>query len=287
MIAVTGAAGQLGRLVIAELLKTTPAGEIIAIVRRPEAVADLAAQGVAVRYGDYDKADTLALALDGVERLLLISGSEVGKRAPQHRAVIDAAKSAGVKFIAYTSILGAPASPLGLAVEHRATEEALAASGIPHALLRHGWYAENAAMGVAPAIEHGAVIGCAGDGKISYASRADYAAADARVITGAIPASVDVYELAGDEGVSHAEFAAILAAAAGKPVAYVNMTQAEHAAALQGAGLPDWLAGMLADSDAGAGEGALFDGSKALSALIGRPTTPFASTIAAAIPAAA
>lgn len=282
MIAITGATGQLGRLVINELLKKVPASEIIAAVRSPEKAADLQALGVTLRAADYSKAETLHSALAGVDKLLLISSSEVGQREAQHKAVIDAAKAAGVGFIAYTSLLHADTSPLGLGVEHRATEAQLKASGIPFALLRNGWYTENYAASIAPALAHHAFIGAVGEGRIASAARIDYAAAAAEVISRDDQAG-KVYELAGDDSYTLAQFSAEIAKQSGEQVDYINLPQAEFAAALKGAGLPDGLSEMLADSDAGAEKGGLFDDSHTLSKLICRPTTPYADVIKAAL----
>lgn len=282
MIAITGATGQLGRLVINALLKKVPASEVIAAVRSPEKAADLAALGVTLRTADYSQPETLKTAFAGVDKLLLISSSEVGQREAQHKAVIDAAKAAGVGFIAYTSLLHADTTPLGLGVEHRATEAQLKASGIPFALLRNGWYTENYAASIAPALAHHAFIGSVGEGRIASAARADYAAAAAEVISRDDQAG-KIYELAGDDSYSLAEFAAEIAKQSGEKVDYVNLPQADFAAALKGAGLPDGLAEMLADSDAGAAQGGLFDNSKTLSKLIGRPTTGYAEVIKAAL----
>lgn len=282
MIAITGATGQLGRLVIDALLKKVPASEVIAAVRSPEKAADLAALGVTLRTADYSQPETLKTAFAGVDKLLLISSSEVGQREAQHKAVIDAAKAAGVGFIAYTSLLHADTTPLGLGVEHRATEAQLKASGIPFALLRNGWYTENYAASIAPALAHHAFIGSVGEGRIASAARIDYAAAAAEVISRDDQAG-KIYELAGDESYSLAEFAAEIAKQSGEKVDYVNLPQADFAAALKGAGLPDGLAEMLADSDAGAAQGGLFDNSKTLSKLIGRPTTGYAEVIKAAL----
>lgn len=282
MIAITGATGQLGRLVINELLKKVPASEVIAAVRSPAKAADLAALGVTLRTADYSQPETLKSAFAGVDKLLLISSSEVGQREAQHKAVIEAAKAAGVGFIAYTSLLHADTTPLGLGVEHRATEAQLAASGIPFALLRNGWYTENYAASIPPALAHHVFIGAVGAGRIASAARADYAAAAAEVISRDDQAG-KIYELAGDESYSLAEFAAEIAQQSGEKVDYVNLPQAEFAAALKGAGLPDGLADMLADSDAGAAQGGLFDDSKTLSKLIGRATTPYAAVIKAAL----
>ncbi|WP_432716599.1 SDR family oxidoreductase [Pantoea agglomerans] len=282
MIAVTGATGQLGRFVIDALLKKVPAGEIVAAVRTPAKAADLAALGVVVRQADYGQPETLETAFAGVDKLLLISGSEVGQREAQHKAVIEAARAAGVGFIAYTSLLHADTSPLGLGVEHRATEALLKASGIPFALLRNGWYSENYAASIPPALAHHAFIGAAGEGRIASAARQDYAEAAAEVMTREDQAG-KVYELAGDDSYTLAQFATEIAAQSGEKVDYVNLSQSEFAAALKNAGLPEGLAEMLADSDAGAEKGGLFDDSRQLSQLIGRPTTTWQAVIRAAL----
>lgn len=282
MIVVTGATGQLGRLVVAELLKTVPAAEIAALARDPEKAADLAALGVAVRRGDYGDPTSLDAAFAGADKLLLISSSEVGRREAQHRNAIAAARRAGVKLIAYTSILHADSTPLGLGAEHRATEALLKESGVPHVLLRNGWYTENYLASVPPALAHGALLGAAGAGRIASAARADYAAAAAAVLTGAGHAG-QVYELAGDSAYTLAELAAAVAKASGKPVVYRDLPEAEFRAALEAAGLPAPFAALLADSDAGAAKGALFDDGRALSRLIGRPTTPMAKMVEAAL----
>ncbi len=281
MYAITGASGHLGRLALDALLETVDPAQVVALARDPAKLGELATRGVQVRRFDYDAPQTLAPALAGIERLLLISSSEVGKRAPQHQAVIDAAKAAGVGFIAYTSILHADFSPMGLAAEHRATEAALKESGLTHALLRNGWYTENYVQSAPSALEHGALLGAAGDGKISGASRADYAAAAAKVLTG--EATSKVYELAGDEAFTLTQFAQALSDIAGKPVVYKDLPEADYAAALKGAGLPAPVAEMLAESDAKAAKGSLFDDSRVLSGLIGRPTTPFRETLAAGV----
>lgn len=280
MIAITGATGQLGQLAVAALQKTVPASQIVAIVRNPAKADALAQQGVVVRQADYGDEAALTRALEGVEKLLLISSSEVGQRTAQHRNVINAAKAAGVSFIAYTSLLHADTSPLGLAAEHIETEKLLAASGIPYALLRNGWYSENYLASAPPALEHGVFIGAAGDGKIASATREDYAAAAAKVVSEDGHAG-KVYELAGDQAWTLSELAAELSAQSGKNVVYQNLSEADFTAALRGVGLPDAFASLLADSDTGASKGGLFDDSHTLSKLIGRPTTPIATSIKA------
>ncbi|QBK05012.1 SDR family NAD(P)-dependent oxidoreductase [Hylemonella gracilis] len=282
MIAITGATGQLGRLVVEGLLASQPASSIVAIVRDPAKATAWAARGVQVRQGDYTQPAALAQALQGVDKLLLISSSEVGQRTAQHRNVIDAARQAGVKLVAYTSILRADSSPLGLAREHRETEALLRGSGLSHVLLRNGWYTENYTASAPAAVQHGAVLGSAGTGRYSFAARADYAAAAVAVLTQEGQAG-RVYELAGDQAYTLADYAAEIARLSGKPVAYQNLPEAEYAKALVQIGLPDFVAAMLAESDVGASKGALFDEGRALSRLIGRPTTPVAESIKAAL----
>ena len=218
MIAVTGATGQLGRLVIHELLKTQPANSIIAAVRSPEKAEDLADLGVVVRQADYDQPATLATAFNGAKKLLLISSSEIGKRAAQHSAVIDAANASGVTLIAYTSLLHADTSPLALAQEHVITEQKLAESGVPFVLLRNGWYTENYLASIPSALEHGAFIGAAGNGKIASAPRADYAAAAAAVMASPQDQAGKVYELAGDTAYTLAELAHYLSETTGNTI---------------------------------------------------------------------
>ena len=286
MYAITGATGQLGRLVVETLLETVPPASIVALVRTPAKAADLAARGVQVREADYDRPETLATAFAGVKRVLLISSNEVGRRVPQHRAVIEASRHAGAELLAYTSILHADDTPAKLADEHRATEAAIAASGLPAVILRNGWYTENKTSSLGQALQHGALLGASGDGRFSTASRLDFAQAAAAVLTTEGQAG-KVYELAGDEAFTMAELAAEVSRQAGKPLAYANMSLAEYTAMLVGAGLPESLAEVIADADAVAAQDTLFDGGRALSRLIGRPTTPFAETVGEALDAGA
>lgn len=285
MIVITGATGQLGRLVIEALLeKKVPAGEIVAAVRTPGNAADLAARGVQVRHADYDVPDTLDAAFAGADKLLLISSSELGQRVRQHKAVIAAAARSGVQLLAYTSVLRADRSELGLAEEHRETEAALRSSRLPFVLLRNGWYTENYTASVPAALAHGVYLGSAAAGRIASASRADYAAAAAAVLT-AENQQGQVYELAGDAAYDLAELAEEIGRQAGSSIEYQNLPEADYRAALLAAGLPEAVATVLADSDAAAARGALFDDSGTLSRLIGRPTTPFAAVVADAIAA--
>jgi NAD(P)H dehydrogenase (quinone) len=280
MIAVTGATGQLGRLVIAALLKKVPAPGIVAAVRNVQKARDIGALGVQVRYADYNQPETWDNALKGANKVLLISASEVGQRTKQHRAVIDAARRAGVKLLAYTSVLRADTSPLGLAAEHKATEALIRASGIPFTLLRNSWYTENYTAGISGALARGAVNGCAGEGRIASATRADYAEAAAVVLT-AENQEGRVYELAGDTAYTLAELAAEISRQSGKRIGYVDLPEADYRNLLVKAGLPEVIAALVADSDTGVSKGALFDDGHQLSKLIGRPTTSLATAIAA------
>ena len=282
MIVITGASGQLGRLVIEALLQKLPAGEIVAAVRHPEKVADLAARGVQVRQADYDQPASLVAAFKGADKLLLISASEVGRRVPQHRAVIEAAKAAGIGLLAYTSILHADTSPLPLAAEHQETEALIRASGLPAVILRNGWYTENYVAGIPAALQYGVVLGSAGPGRIASAARADYAAAAATVLVQDNQAG-RIYELAGDESYTLVELAEEIARQSGQAVAYQDLPESEFKAALLGAGLPDFLATLLAESDVGASKGGLFDDGRQLSQLIGRPTTPLSALLGRAL----
>ncbi len=283
MIAVTGATGKLGRLVVAGLLEKVPASEIIAAVRTPEKAADLAALGVQVREADYTKPETWASALAGADKVLLISGNDVGgDRVTQHQAVIDAAKSAGVTLLAYTSILHADSSALKLAETHKKTEENIKNSGLPFVFLRNGWYFENQTAALGPAIQHGAVLGAAGDGRFASAATADYAAAAVAVLT-ASGQENKIYELAGDAPYTLAELATEVSKQSGKPVAYNNLPPEGYQNALVGFGIPAFMAEYLVDAEAGATNGELDDTSHELHTLIGRPTATLAEAVAAAL----
>ncbi|WP_238419903.1 SDR family oxidoreductase [Gordonia sp. 'Campus'] len=282
--AVTGATGQLGGLVIEELLaRGVAASDLVAIVRDEAKAADLASQGVSVRVADYDDPDALRGALDGVDKMLLVSGADMGRRVAQHTNVIEAAEAAGVGFIAYTSLLHADTSGLSLAPEHVATEERLTASAIPTAILRNGWYWENYLAAIPQAAESGQLFGAAGDGRLAGAARADYAAAAAAVLTSETDQGGKVYELGGDERLTYTELAKLIADASGRDVTYRDLPEAEYAAVLSGAGLPAPVAEMLASSDAGISRGELDTTSGDLQALIGRSSTPVADIVTRAL----
>ncbi len=283
LIAVTGASGHLGRLVIEDLLaRNVPANRIVAVVRDPQKAADFASRGVEVRRGDYAQKDSLAAAFEGVERLLLISSNEVGQRLPQHKNVVEAAAKSGIKFIAYTSIPKADSSAMKLAAEHRATEQLIRDSGIPYAFLRNSWYFENYTDQMAQTLEHGAIFGSAGNGRVSAAARADYAAAAAAVLSESGHEN-KIYELGGETAFTLSELAAEISKQTGKEIVYRDLPVEQFAQALIGAGLPEPLAQTLADADLGIKRGDLLVESGDLSRLIDRPTTTLKDAVASAL----
>lgn len=280
-IAITGATGQLGRIVVRQLQQRVAAGDIVALARNPRKAADL---GVATRVADYAAPATLDAALAGIDTLLLISSSEIGQRAAQHANVIAAARRAGVGRVVYTSLLHAERSPLSLAGEHVETEHALKASGLAWTILRNGWYTENYTGAIPAALAGGAFIGSAGDGRISSAAREDYAEAAVVALTTAGQAG-KTYELAGDEAWTLADLAREVSRQTGRDLPWRNLPEAEYAAALIGSGLPTGIAAAIASWDTGAGQGALYEPNRLLSQLIGRATTPLATSVAAALAA--
>lgn len=283
-IVVTGATGELGRLVIDQLLATTPAAGIAAVVRNKEKAAGIAALGVELRIADYSRSETLDGAFRAGDRVLLISGSEVGSRVAQHTAVIDAAKAAGVAQLAYTGVLGGPDADFLLADEHKVTEQLILDSGLPYTFLRNGWYTENYTANLAPVLAHGAVVANAGDGRIASATRADYAAAAAAVLTGEGHLG-KAYELSGDVAWSLDEYAAEVARASGQEIVHNDVPAAAHQEILVGAGLPADFAAILVDVDEAVRRGRLAGTNGDLARLIGRPTTPLADTVAEAVAA--
>ncbi|MFD5323970.1 SDR family oxidoreductase [Streptomyces sp. NPDC127092] len=283
-IVVTGATGQLGRLVLDALLATEPAESLVAVVRDKAKAADLAERGVELRVADYSRPETLAGAFEAGDRVLLISGSEVGQRVAQHTAVITAAKAAGVAQLAYTGVLGGPEADFVLADEHKATERAILDSGLPYTFLRNGWYTENYTANLAPVLAHGTVVANAGEGRVASATRADYAAAAAAVLTGPLDEHLGrAYELSGDVSWSLAEYAAEVARQSGQEIGYTNVPAAAHLEILVGAGVPQPFAEILVDVDEAVARGALAARGDDLSRLIGRPTSPLAETIREAL----
>lgn len=274
-IGVTGATGQLGKLVVEQLKIKVAEENIVALVRTPDKASDL---GVEVRVFDYDKPNELVGALNGIDRLLLISASEIGKRAEQHKNVIEAAQKANIQWIVYTSLLHADTSSLNLAGEHRFTENALKDSVIDYTILRNGWYTENYTGSIQGALKAGAFVGSAGDGKISSATRADYAEAAAVAITGLSHKGM-TYELAGDTAYTLSDLAAEISKQSGKQIPYKDLPEAKYAGILKDMGVSEQFAGAIASWDKSASKGDLFDDSKQLSKLIGRPTTPLAASV--------
>lgn len=277
--AVTGATGHLGALVVDGLIERgVAAGDIVAIVRDAAKAQSLSDRGVQVRVANYSDVDALETALVGVDKLLLVSGSDVGQRIAQHANVIDAAEAAGVALIAYTSVLQADTSGISLAVEHLDTEKRLAQSSIPAVFLHNGWYWENYLGSLQQAVDGGVLLGAGGDGKIAAASRADFAAAAVEVLV-TDGHGGKYYELGGDERLTYTELAGVIAEVSGKPVVYKDVAPAEYQGILAGAGLPDAVAEMLASADAGIARGELDTDSGDLQKLIGRNSTPVAQIL--------
>ncbi|MEU9388977.1 SDR family oxidoreductase [Streptomyces sp. NPDC048324] len=280
-IVVTGATGHLGRHVVEQLLEKVPAEQITAVVRDEAKAADLAARGVRLAVADYNTPETFDHVFSAGDKVLLISGSEVGNdRAGQHKVVINAAKAAGAALLAYTSAPGTLKA--ALADDHRDTEAALLDSGLPYVLLRNGWYNENYTEQLAPVLQYNAVTQAAGEGRVSSAARADYAAAAVAVLTGEGHEN-KTYELGGDEAWSFAEYAAEVSRQAGKEIAYHPVSVEEYTGILTGAGLPGPVAAIIAGVDASVEKGELVVDSGDLRRLIGRPTTPIAESITAAL----
>ena len=281
-IAITGATGQLGNLVIEQLLQLTAAQNIVALVRNVNKAEHFKAQGIELREFDYDRPETLVPALLGIDKLLLISANEIGRRTPQHQAVIDAAKVAGVPYLAYTSLLRADTSPLGLAQEHRETEKLIQDSGITYTFLRNNWYSENYLAGVAHTIEIGTLFGAAQDGQISSASRIDYAEAAAKDLTSTGHEN-KTYELAGSESFSLSDLATFIGQAVNKDIIYQNLSAEEYTQGLTQAGLPAGLVDVIVDADIQTIQGAMYSDSKDLEQLIGHKTTSIQDAIKAAL----
>jgi NAD(P)H dehydrogenase (quinone) len=280
---VTGATGHLGRLVVESLLnKGVPADQITATGRDLSRIEDLAARGVRTVVADFDDPNSVRAAFEGADKVLLVSGSEIGQRLPQHRNAIAAAADAGVGLVAYTSIPKAETSQMKLAEEHLATEKELADAGVPHAVLRNSWYLENYTAQLPTFLEHGAIAGSTGDGRVSGATRADYAEAAAAVLLADDQAG-KVYELGGDEAFTLAELADAVSEVAGKPVTYQDLPAPAYVDLLVGAGLPAPYAEILADSDQGIGRGELEVTTGDLSRLIGRPTTSVRDAVQASL----
>jgi len=281
-IVITGATGQLGRHVIEALLeRNVPADSIVATGRSIEKLSNFVARGVRATAMDYDDAASVAQALKGATKVLLISGSAVGQRVEQHRTVIEAAKAEGVELLAYTSIANADTTRMKLATEHQATESILKESGVPFVLLRNSWYIENYTDQLPGTLAQGALAGSAGNGKVSGASRADYAQAAAAVLVAEHQAG-KIYELGGDEAFTLDELAAEISAASGKSIEYRDLPADQYADLLTGAGVPEGFAQILADTDLGIGRGDLLVTTGDLRKLIGRPATALSVAVRSA-----
>jgi NAD(P)H dehydrogenase (quinone) len=274
-ILVTGASGHLGALVVDRLLaRGAEPSSIVAGARSLDRVAALAERGVRTVHLDYDDPASVDAALAGIDRVLLVSASEPGRRTAQHVAVVDAAVRAGVSLFAYTSLIDARTSALtGLASEHVATEDAIVASGLPAVVLRNNWYTENYASQLDQVAESGRLFASAGDGRVASASRVDYADAAAAVLLGDGHEG-SVYELSGDVAWTFDDLAAALGEVLGRDVVYSRLTTEEHVAALEAAGLDAGTAAFVAGMDAGIAAGGLASTDGTLARLIGRPTTP-------------
>ena len=270
--AVTGASGHLGRLAVQELLaRGVPAADVVAVVRTRGKAADLADRGVQVRGADYSRPQTLGAALADVDRLLLVSSSEPGRRVAHHTNVIQAAKAAGASRIVYTSMLNADDTTSPLAGEHQDTERALGEADVPFTLLRNGWYTENYTDQAAQYREAGEIVGAAGQGRISAASRQDYAAAAAVALLDDEGGN-RTYELGGP-AFDLPELARTITAVTGTKVTYRDLPAEEYAAWLQRAGLDEATAHFVAALDASIARGDLETSSRDLVHLLRRPAT--------------
>jgi NAD(P)H dehydrogenase (quinone) len=274
-VVITGATGQLGGLVIDDLLDGgADAAGITAAGRSSERLAELATKGVTTAQIDYEDPASLRVALRGAETLLLISGNEVGSRVGQHGNAVQTAAQAGVGHIVYTSVLRATATALVLAPEHKATEEIIADSGLTATILRNGWYNENSARHFPQARETGVIIGSAGQGRTASAARADYAAAAAAVLRDPAAHAGRTYELGGDTAWTNAELAEVLSEVLGREVVYRDLSPAEHREALLSAGLNAGAADFAVGLEGNIRDGELEVTTGDLSRLIGRPPPP-------------
>lgn len=278
-IAVTGASGQLGRRAIENLKTRVDSHNIVALVRSPEKAADL---GLEVRAFDYTKPENQVAALEGVKTLVLIPSGASPDRLGWHLNVINAAKTAGVGRIVYVSMLKTDISPISVMPDHKKTEEAIRATGLAYTMLRNPWYYEIWTRTLAAAIASGELVSTIGDGKVTPAARQDLAEAVATVAADDRHEN-KIYELGGDEQFTFSDLAAETSRQSGKEVRYKNLSQEEYTEFLNASGLPEWQSEIIADAEAHAEHGWLFDDSKTLSRLIGRPTTSLKDAVAAAL----
>ena len=274
-IVITGASGHLGRGVVEEALQRVDAADLILVTRHPDALAEDAERGAQVRHGDFTDPAGLGEAFAGGERLLLISSSVIGpERVAQHHTAIDAAVAAGVRFIAYTSIVNpSDENPAAVAPDHKATEDKLRSSGVEWAFLRNSIYADLEADNLAAAQATGTLVTNAGNGRIAYLARADAAAAAAAVIMGSGHEG-KAYDITGPELLDADDRAAVFAAIAGTPVEVVHVDDEAYAAGLaEATGLPIEAGRLYASFGRAAREGRLDASSDALERLTGRRGT--------------
>lgn len=270
-LVVTGATGRLGRLAIEHLLARGTAASDILATGRDTAKLEALGLGVRTAVADFEDPASLDAAFAGAEAILLVSGSEVGKRVAQHTAAIEAAARAGARLV-YTSAPKATTSPLILAPEHKATEEAIAAAGLPAVILRNGWYNENYAQTVSELATTGTTLSSAGDGRVASAARSDYAEAAAVALTDASLVGT-VHELSGDTAWTFDELAALVAEIAGRDASISHVSAEEHARILTEAGVPEGGVGFVVGLDANIADGLLGETDGSLARLIGHPTT--------------
>lgn len=275
MIVITGGNGHLARKAIAHLRHIAPDERVVAAARRPEAAADL---GVEVRYADYDDPASLESAFVGADRLLLVSGTEFGRRVLQHKAAVNAAVTAGVGFIVYTSAPRVDATDLVFAPEHIASEQAIRESGVDYSFLRNNWYHENYAPVIREAVRTGLIVGSAGEGLLASAARDEYAEAAATVLVGDEHRNT-VYELAGDTAWTYGHLASTIAEVAGFPVVYQDLATEERRGRLAAAGAAPGEIEAIAGIEENIAEGALALTDGSLRRLIGRPTEPLADGV--------
>lgn len=283
MIAITGASGQIGRQVIQQLLKRTSAANLLAIARNPADIDEFRRAGVCVRQADYNQAETLLPALSGARKILLISGNELGRRESQHAAVISAAKQLKVDLLAYTSVTKASHSPIGLAQEHKVTEQLIHQCGLPAVILRNCWYNENLTQNLSGVLTAGKVRGAASDGIIHTAAAADYAEAAAIILHSDEKHRGNIYEFAGDQGFTMKQYAAEISRLCGKKIHYENLPERDFSEYLTRLRMPAVQARLLADAQIHAANGWLQESSQTLSKILGRPTTSMAEAITAAL----
>lgn len=281
-IVVTGATGHLGQLVVEGLLQALPSDQVVACVRDPKKASWLSTRGVQIRVADYDRPESLAAAFQHGDRVLLISGVELGKRVHQHRAVVDAARAAGVAQLAYTSILGGPRADFTLGRDHQETEQIIMRSGLSYVLLRNGFYTESYLDGLTETLERGEISGNAAAGRVASASRSDLAAAAVAVLTQDVRKS-SVYELAGNTAWTFTDLAGEISRQSGTTVTYRNYAAGARRTRLIETGLPDDIAELLVDIDDAIARGLLGETRTDLSTLIGRPSTPMAHSISEAL----